>query len=817
MTVVAEADLAAAAGGGRGAARSTWRAGCPVRARLLALGAEDARAGGGAAPHRRGRLVDRRCWPATSRPAYAARREGRAPGWAPLPVQYADYALWQRELLGDEDDPGSVLAAQMAYWREALAGVPRSWRCRRTGRARPWPATAAHACAAADPGGRCTPQLAALARERGVTLFMVLQAALAVLLSKLGAGTDIPIGTPVAGRTDEALDDLVGFFVNTLVVRTDLSADPGFADLLGRVREAGLGAFAHQDVPFEKLVDVLVPARSLARNALFQVMLAVQNTARSAVTLPGLRVGTLPANSDSPAVRFDLDVVITESFGEDRRPRGLRGTITAAADLFAPATVAMIAHRFLTVLRAVVADPQVRLHRVEVLSTAERAQVLSGWNDTGVAEAAGLVPDLVMTQAGRCPDAVAVTCGDAAVSYGTWWRRRGGWAGLLAGLGVGPGSVVAVVMDRGPDLVAVLLGTWLAGAAYLPVDPSYPPARIGSMLADAAPACVITAPGRAAMLPASCPVPVFSGRPGPAGAPAVLPVLPAVRAGDAAYVIYTSGSTGAPKGVVVPHASVAALLAAAAGRLGAGPELVWSWFHSPAFDVSVWEVWGALAHGGRLVRGAARDLAGAGPARCPAGPPAGERAEPDPVSVLRAGCRAGAGRGSGAVGGLRRGGPAGGAAGGVGGPVPGGAAGEPVRDHGDHGACDVAAGRAGRDRGGRQPGGAGAGGVAGVRAGRVAVPGAAGGGRGGVRGRGRAGPRVPGAGGADRGAVRGVPVRAARGRGCTAPGTWPGGPRTVSWHLPAAPMTRSRSAATGSSPARSRPSWPPAPAWPGRW
>ncbi|HEV3287888.1 MAG TPA: condensation domain-containing protein, partial [Streptosporangiaceae bacterium] len=316
--------------------------------------------------------------------AYAARRGGRVPGWVPLPVQYADYALWQRELLGSGDDPGSTLSAQLGYWRQVLAGLPQELALPAD---RPRPAAASHRggsvpvrISAAAHGG-----LAEAARAGRATVFMAVQAAVALWLSRLGAGEDIPVGTAIAGRGETALDQLVGFFVNTLVLRTSTAGNPSFTELIGRARASALGAYAHQDIPFERLVEDLAPARSLARHPLFQVSLEFQNIPEDQQTtwdLPGLEAQPLRGGSGGPAARFDLSVVLGERRGTDRTPAGIGGALRYAVDLFEQDTAEAMAAWLVRVVEQVTADPGIPAGRVELLSADERQQVLTGWNDT---------------------------------------------------------------------------------------------------------------------------------------------------------------------------------------------------------------------------------------------------------------------------------------------------------------------------------------------------------------------------------------------------------------------------------------------------
>ncbi|SNT45959.1 non-ribosomal peptide synthetase [Actinacidiphila glaucinigra] len=533
--------------------------------------------------------------------AYAARSDGHAPTWEPLPVQYADYALWQRDLLGDPDDPASLHNAQLAYWRQALAGLPEELALPGD---RPRPSVATHrgGTARLHIDADLHQRLSALARAEGVTMFMVLNAAVATLLSRLGSGTDIPIGTSVAGRTDENLDELVGFFVNSLVIRTDVSGDPSFREVLRRVREQSLGALAHQDVPFERLVEDLAPARSLARHPLFQVMLGLQNTTTPVLDLPGLAAAPLPAG-EQPA-KFDLDVQLQEIFAPHGRPSGLTGVITYAADLFDHATVVTLVERLVRLLEAVAGDSARPVTGIDLLSPAERRQVLVEWNDTAHEVPASTLPELFQAQAARTPDATALVFEDSEVSYADLNARANRLARLLLAHGAGPEQIVALALPRSADLIVALLAVLKTGAAYLPIDPDHPADRIAHLLTDAQPALLVTTEavgpegnvGRL-LLDAPDTARALDGLPGGDldDAERHGPLLPA----HPAYVIYTSGSTGQPKGVAVTHQGVVNYIAR---TWHAYPDLSGSTLlhASIAFDLGVTALYGALTSGGRL-------------------------------------------------------------------------------------------------------------------------------------------------------------------------------------------------------------------------
>ncbi|MER7756433.1 amino acid adenylation domain-containing protein [Kitasatospora sp. NPDC097643] len=550
--------------------------------------------------------------------AYAARLDGRIPGWEPLPVQYADYTLWQHHLLGDPTDPTSRSAQQLAYWQQALAGIPEELDLP-TDRPRPAAPTHRGGSVPLTVDAELHAALLATARDTRSTPFMVVQAAVATLLTRLGAGTDIPLGSFLAGRTDEALDELVGFFVNTVVLRADTSGNPTFRQLIDRIRAVDLDAYAHQDLPFDQLVEAINPTRAAGRQPLFQTALVFQNTAADVYELPGLDV-TVDELGGGTA-KFDLWFALEEVFDADGTPAGIVGRLEYALDLFDPATAELIARRLPLVLRALAADPDTAIGAVDVLTpeehAAERARHRSARPAAAAPEAGvATLPELFEAQAARTPDATAVVLGDRRLSYAELNRAANRLARLLLAEGAGPERFVALALPRSPEMVVALLAVLKAGAAYVPLDPAYPADRLAYTVEDARPALLLTSAEAVRQLAA----PLLSGPLADTprlviDAPEAVDQLsaqpdtdptdadrPAALSPDApAYVIYTSGSTGRPKGVVVPHRNVVRLFSATAPWFGFAADDVWTLFHSYAFDFSVWEIWGPLLHGGRLV------------------------------------------------------------------------------------------------------------------------------------------------------------------------------------------------------------------------
>ncbi|HXL96104.1 MAG TPA: amino acid adenylation domain-containing protein, partial [Streptosporangiaceae bacterium] len=531
--------------------------------------------------------------------AYTARLNGQAPGWADLPVQYADYALWQRDLLGRDHDPASIMSRQVQYWRETLAGLPeeltlparrpRGTEPPRHGAVVRWQLADQHLHQALD----------TLAREHQATVFMILLAGLAALLSRMGAGTDIPIGAPIAGRTDEALDDLVGFFVNTLVLRTDLAGDPAFAALLDQARDVVLAAQARQDVPFERLVEALNPVRSPARHPLFQVMLADQDIAAASWDLPGLTVQDEPV--PAMAAKFDLTLAFAQDHGPDGKPAGIRASLGYPPGLFDHAAIQALASRLTGLLRQAATDPARPVSSLEVITPAER-QALTQQNETAPQAPQRTLTDLFERQAARTPDAPAVTCGAVTLSYRELNQRANRLARHLISLGARPEQLAAIAMPRSPDMITAVLAVLKSGAAYLPVDPAYPADRITYMLTDARPITLLTTQAASQNLPGTIPRLTLDD-------PATITRLARLdssnpasppRPSNPAYVIYTSGSTGRPKGVIIEHAQAAAFASWARSQFSAADLSRVLASTSLSFDVSVFEIFGTLTAGGSI-------------------------------------------------------------------------------------------------------------------------------------------------------------------------------------------------------------------------
>ncbi|GAA4658133.1 non-ribosomal peptide synthetase [Streptomyces chumphonensis] len=527
------------------------------------------------------------------RVCYTARTGGAPlPARAPDAVDYTDYAVWQR---------GRDEARDLAYWRSTLAGLtPLELP---TDHARPEDRSSAGAVHTVELPADLTSALTALGRRCDTTPYMTVMAAFQAALAFHSGQDDIAIGTVVANREEPQTEDLVGFFVNTLVIRTDLSGDPTSAELLARTRESVLGALSHQGLPFERVVDELSPERDLSRNPLFQVLFSHTPVQRGTYALGSATGAAHPI--DLTTAKFDLTLDLQED-GDTTRLRFVHRT-----DLFTPESVARLAAHTVAVLRAFTRVPSIPLSEMALLTDEEIGELL-GPNGPAAPladvprDAPRMAPARVAEHARRTPDAVAVRCGGRSLTYAGLDAASRALAGRLRAAGVGPESLVGVCLDRSAELAVALLGVWRAGAAYLPLDPTHPRARRAFTVEDAGVELVVAdATGRAAVegLPVEvvplAAEPATDPRPGDADAVGPEPADPAP--GDLAYVIYTSGSTGRPKGVEVTHGNLGWLLDAADHHFDFGPDDVWTLQHSPAFDFSVWELWGPLASGGRVV------------------------------------------------------------------------------------------------------------------------------------------------------------------------------------------------------------------------
>ena len=491
--------------------------------------------------------------------AYRARAEGREPGWADLPVQYADFTVWQRALLGESPDAGGSPTDQVGYWKSALEGLPEELALPYD---HPRPDEPSHrgATVAMDLDAELHGDLLALARAHQSTLFMVVHAGLAALLSRMGAGPDIPIGTPVAGRTDEAVHDLVGLFLNTLVLRADVSGDPSFTELLTRVRETDLAAYAHQDVPFERLVEILHPTRTVSRHVLFQVMLVSDNTGAQQWRLPGLESESESLEHETS--KFDLILSVAPGHAADGSPTGIRGVFEYALDLFDEATVQALGDRLAALLRQAAADPSRPVSGYDVLTAAERERML-GHRDAAGAAVAATLPDLLARRA-AAPEPTEDQAGPSRWPSAELDPRANRLARHLVKLGALPERSVAIALPPGEAASVAELAVLKAGAAVLPIAPGLPADRLAFILADAQAAVLVTdSAGVAAVESGDLPV-VTLGDP---ATDAILAGLPDTELSDGdrsapllpdhpAYLLYPADPAEAPTGVTLTHQSI---------------------------------------------------------------------------------------------------------------------------------------------------------------------------------------------------------------------------------------------------------------------
>ncbi|HEX6912045.1 MAG TPA: amino acid adenylation domain-containing protein, partial [Longimicrobium sp.] len=518
---------------------------------------------------------------------YAAFRDGVRLALPEPAVQYADFAAWQRAHLR-----GPLLDGQLAWWTERLAGAPALLELP-TDHPRPAVQSYRGARESVQLPAALLARLEALARAEGATLYMVLLAAFKVLLGRWAGSDDVVVGSPVAGHVRREVEELVGFFVTTLVLRTDLSGDPAFREVLRRVRETTLGAWEHQDVPLERVVEALQPERSLSHAPVFQVLF-VQSAGWEEETLPGVDARLLEPPVGTS--KFDLTLTVGARAG------GLHAALEYSTDLFAPGTAARMLGHLERVLEQVAADADLPLSRLELLGADELRLVTQTWNATEAPAPAACVHHLVEAQAARTPRATAVVHGGAALTYAALNERANRLAHHLVRLGVGPEVPVGICLERGTEMIVAVLAVLKAGGAYVPLDPGYPAQRLALMAASSAAPVLLTQQALRGVLPAEGVRVVCVDADGAllarerADNPAV-----ALAPANLAYVLYTSGSTGTPKGVAMPHEALANLVAWHLAEEGGAAPRTTLQFASLSFDVSFQEIAVTLASGGTLV------------------------------------------------------------------------------------------------------------------------------------------------------------------------------------------------------------------------
>ncbi|WEN15097.1 amino acid adenylation domain-containing protein [Rhodanobacter sp. AS-Z3] len=531
--------------------------------------------------------------------AYSARCKDEAPRWDPLPVQYADYALWQQEWMAEEGDPDSEIARQIDYWKSALADLPDVLELPTD---RPRPASPTHRGSSTSfmLDASTHERLTALARQHGCTLFMVLHTAVAALMTRLGAGCDIPLGSAFAGRGEEALDDLIGCFVNVLVLRTDTSGDPSFRTLLMRVRDADLAAYANKDVPFERLVELLNPFRSAAYHPLFQIKLMLGIGGDSALRLDDVDVHPRAIGGDSS--RCDLGFNFNERRTPDGAPNGIDCLLEFTFDLFETSTVATIGERLFRLLETVAINPEKAIGSIDLAGSDEHRRIMKEWNATACEIAVAPMGELFTRRVRERPDAVAITFEDTELTYAALDAQANRLANHLRNLGVGPDVCVAICLPRSPSLVVAILAVIKAGGAYVPLDPEYPADRLAFILEDTMAPVLVTGQALVETLPShwGCLVLLDSDADDIAAFADTAPET-GVCTDNLAYVIHTSGSTGQPKGVAVTHRGVGNLARTQIETFAVGTSSRVLQFASASFDAAFWELCMGILTGARLV------------------------------------------------------------------------------------------------------------------------------------------------------------------------------------------------------------------------